>query len=78
MNTINELFNKYGWHQIGDDKNRSFIKNNETRLDEYVVIQNEDNTYSITIPILNSIYSYKNTISNILDVKEYLELHLKE
>lgn len=77
MNTINALFNNYGWRQISNSSTNQYIyiKNNENRLDEYTIVHASD-AYTITIPLINSIYSYKNTISNITDVKTYLELHL--
>jgi len=84
MNTISELFNTYGWQQIKQNQNNQnqnnqyiYIKSIEKRLDEFRVEHNSDiDTYTITIPLVNSDYLYKNTITNIADVETYLAFHL--
>ena len=83
MNTIHNLFNNYGWKQIHSSQNNInnnkqiiYIKNEHQRLEEFIVEENSDNTFNITIPISNSDYLYKNTISNIEDTISYIEMHL--
>ena len=78
MNTINDLFNAYGWKQIKSTNSHStYIKNNKYRLEEFIIEPNEDKTFNITIPLLNSDYLYKNTISTLEETHTYIEMHLQ-
>ena len=81
MNTVHQLFSNYGWKQIDNTINDNtkfiFIKNNETRLDEFIIeTTTSDNSFEVTVPIKNSDISYKNTINDIEHLKTYLEMHL--
>jgi len=79
--SIHMLFNNYGWTQINSQEAKTtqkliYIKNKHQRLDEFIVEENSDNTFNISIPISNSEFLYKNTIPNIQDTISYIELHL--
>jgi hydroxymethylbilane synthase len=48
----------------------------QINLDEFIVEENSDNTFNISIPISNSEFLYKNTIPNIQDTISYIECHI--
>ena len=81
MNTVHDIFSKYGWRQLqlpttNTTNEVSFIKNNEKQLDVFTIKLTEENTFHITVPLVNSNFSYTNTISDIQEVKSYIETHL--
>jgi hypothetical protein len=82
METINDVFKNFGWMQVNQENSSNkqiFIKNKKSRLDEFIIQQTQDeNTFMITLPLMNSDFLYTNTISGIDNVKTYLEMHLQE
>ena len=85
MNTIHDLFSNYGWKEVKQcDKVKQcnntlskhiYIKNNG--FNEFIVEPTNENTYIISIPLLNSVYLYKQTINNIQDTIRYIQIHLE-
>ena len=46
-------------------------------FNEFIIEPTIDDTYTISVPLLNSDYLYKNTINNIQDAITYIQMHLE-
>lgn len=87
MNTINELFSNYGWKEYDNKQydNKQYdnpiitkkIYKKINDLNEFIIEERIDNTYTISVPLLNSNYLYKHTINNIQDAITYIQMHLE-
>lgn len=79
MNTIQELFSNYGWKQITQYNNplRKYVYIKKDGFNEFIIEPTIYNTYTISVPLLNSEYLYKHTINNVEDAIKYIKMHLE-